>query len=325
MAKTVGNLIADVLPRLVNAPKGISIYNAANSVLSLIYKKLMDRDSDLLATGNLFAILQSYDYMFALPSDFVAMIGKPAVTSAPDWVSTSAWIAGTVVSYDSITKTLIVNATSVNGSGTLSSWFVNIGVLPGQPIQQIDTSVSSITVPTVLPTNVTLVTDTADTLVPGMNVIISNIAIPNDDTLRSRINPTYLTSDENDSDLTWWNQYGTYGIYNADTFDMDIVPSKYQIVGTNFYIRPKPSAPIMITGRYKQKPSEFTSSLNIIPWNDLFYEVFREGVVRIILKSISIPESDPDFMLFVKREVDTIITARFKPMPKIRTYRENWI
>lgn len=78
MSYTASQLIFDVLPRVGNAPpSGITIYGAANSITSLIYKKLLDHDSDLLATGELSAIIPAESYSLTLPTDFLSQANKP--------------------------------------------------------------------------------------------------------------------------------------------------------------------------------------------------------------------------------------------------------
>jgi len=319
MPKTISSLIVDTLPRLVNAPKkGISIYQAANSIQSLIAKHLMERNSDLIATDDLFLVIPAYDYKVPLPSDFLAMAEKPRAVQAPDWVQSSAWMAGTVTSYDTATKTLVLNVIESNGSGTLASWYIAVGVMPGWMVQAIDTSTSSLAVGTGAKT---IVTDTELDLAVGQNLIISNEELPTDSDIRATIDQEWLDDDDHD-DYWYWDHYKMYG----DVYETAATcPRKFKIVGTDMYFRPKVTNPVMVTGKYKAKPADFTAPDDEIPWNDLFYEVFREGVVRIITKQVSIPEVDQDFMILFKREVDTVLNARFKPLPQKRTYRRTWL
>jgi len=314
---TISDLFSDVLLRVPNASKGISLYQAANSVQSLIYKKLLDRSSDLLATGDLFAIIPQYDYMFTLPSDFVALIGRPMAVSAPDWLSTSAWMAGTVTSYNSTTKALVLDITSSNGSGSLSAWFIAVGVLPGQPIQTLDTSVTAVSVGIGAKT---LTTVTALDLVPGQNVIISNIEIPTDTSLLAKMEPVYLTSDDGETS-SWLSQNG---VFDDQLGYPVVIPSQFKVIGTKFYVRPKPSGPIMITGKYKTKPAAFSATTDTIPF-PLFYEVYKEGVIKIISTGKVILDVDLEFMAFFNREMDTVINARFNPLPARRIRRSAWL
>ena len=303
------------------ANSGISIWVAANSIQSLVYKHLLDRRSDLLATGDLFLVIPTYDYCAPLPSGFVSMAEKPKALSAADWLSTTAWMAGTVTSYTAATKTLVMNVTATNGSGTLADWHVAVGVRPGYPIYTLDTSVSSVAVGTGAKT---FVTATELTLVPGQNVIISNEEIPADSITRSRLAPEYLDDDDH-GDFQWWEEYKVYG----ETWETaSLHPRKFKVLGTNLFVRPKVTAPVIISGKYNAKPSAFVEGTltTEIPWSGLFDEIFREGCVRIILKGTTIPDADGDFMAFFRREFDTIINSRARLIPdRGRTKRSNYM
>ncbi len=319
MSLTLSTLTVDVLPRLTAAPKnGISIYQAANSVQSLVYKYLMNRGSDLLALGNLFLIVPSYDYMCPLPSDFVAMAEKPRAVNASLWLSNSVWMAGTVVSYNTVTKVLVLNVTVINGSGTLASWYVAVGALPGYPVETLDTSSTSVVVGL---GSKTLTTNTALSLVPGQNVIVSNLELPTDSESRATMEPEFLNSD--DYDDNWW--LNCYSVYHENWVNAQEYPRWYKVIGNNLYIRPKLISPIMVTGRYTAKPSTLTLPTDVLPWNGLFYEVFKEGVVLIITKQISVPDSDPAFMVMFRREMDSVITSRYKPLSRRRMHRGDWL
>ena len=319
MNQTMSTLTVDVLSRLVSAPKnGISIYQAANSVQSLIYKYLTDHRSDLIALGDLFLIIPTYDYMAPLPDNFLSMAEKPRAVSAESWLIGTAWMAGTVISYDSVTKILTLNVTSSNGSGTISSWHIAVGVLPGQPIETLDTSLSSILVG--IGTK-TLVTVSELSLVAGQNVIASSEELPTDTIMRSLLEPEYLDTD--DYDDHWW--LSNYQLHYESLENASVCPRWYKVINTNIYVRPKVSGPIMISGKYRAKPSELTLPTDILPYNGLFYEVFKEGVVHIINRNTSIPDADPQFMVLFNREMDAILSSRFRPFPSKRTDRRIWM
>jgi hypothetical protein len=306
----MSDLILDVLPRAsrVEKPSGITIYGAASSVQSLIFKRLLDRRSDLLATGNLFLIVPAYDYMVPLPSDFLSMAEKPRAVEAPLWVSASAWMAGTVTSYNPITKTLILSVSASNGTGTLASWFVAVGVLPGQPIYTLDTSLSSVAVGTGAKT---FVTASALDLVPGQNVIISNVELQDDSGVYSRMDPSPLDDDDHE-DYRWWDESRLY----SDRFETAALrPRKFKIIATNFYVRPKVSGPVMITGKYNAQPAALSAPTDTIPWGSKFDETFKEGVVRILIKGIAIPDADPDINGLVQRDVDSVLYSRTRLLP----------
>lgn len=311
-------LIADVLPRVgrMENPSGITIFGAATSIQSLIFKQLLRRESDLLATGNLFLIIPAYDYMTALPSDFLSMAEKPRAVEASSWFTTTAWMAGTVTSYTAATKTLVLNVTSSNGSGTLAAWSLAAGVLPGDMIYTLDTSVSSVAVGTGAKTFVTV---TELSIVPGQNIIVSNVALPTDSAIRSAMDPSYLDNDEHE-DYQWWEWYRIYG----ETWETAAMrPRRFKVIGTNIYFRPKVSAPVMVTGKYNAKPSALTVSTATVPWNGFFDEIFREGVVRILQKGVAIPDADSDFMAFFAREFDTIINSRVRQIPVSRRLKRS--
>ena len=324
--QTMSMLIIDVLPRLTNAPKGINIYQAANSILSLLYKKLLDRSSDLLATGELNLVIPSYGYSADLPSDFISPAEKPRAEEMY-----TDWMAGLVISYNAITGVLVVDVRSMDGTDTLTNWYV-AQAIPGQPSVILGSSATSMT-PTL--GNQTLTVQTGLDIPVGMYVFIIpeatidagaadgvglGIPIRTDYHFRKVLEPQYLVGDDNEDDR-WWTHYGHYGEASEPPCNR---PSRFKIIGNTFYVRPKVIIPVVIKGRYNQKPVDLSTPTDIIPWG-LFYEVFREGVVRIILKSIAIPDADSDFMLFFKREVDTIINSRYKTLPRRRTPRSQWM
>jgi hypothetical protein len=328
----------------VEQSSGITIFGAATSVQSLIFKRLLDRRSDLLATGNLFLIIQTYDYMAPLPSDFLSMAEKPKAVEVPvaaasvtyiadglyladgtiyagsdvvmPWVTLTAWMAGTVVSYDPVTKTLILNVTSTNGSGSIASWHIAVGTLPGQPIYPVDTSASLVAVGT---GSKTLVTATALSLLPGQNVIISNVALPGDTGVYSSMDPITLDEDDHE-DFNWWSDYC---IDSDRSVSSPIRPRRYKIISTNFYVSPKVAGPVMVTGRYNAKPAALTAATDTIPWNGFFDETIKEGVVRILLKGIAIPDADPDINGLVQRDIDTILGSRVRILPRTGRIRRS--
>ena len=80
MSYTVSQLLFDVLPRVGNTkPTGITIIGAANSITSLIFKKLLERRSDMLATGQMSYILPANGYSLTLPDDYISPAEKPYV------------------------------------------------------------------------------------------------------------------------------------------------------------------------------------------------------------------------------------------------------
>ncbi len=317
MPYTINNLIMDVLPRVgrMEGGAGITIWQAANSILSLVFKKLLDRNSDLLASGDLNLSIPALGYYANLPSDFLSMAEKPKVVDI-----LTDWMAGTVISYNATTGVLVVNVTVANGISQLSAWNISLGALPGTPASTVGTSTTQLTVGT---GSKSVTTQTGLTLSTGQYVIISSSILPTDWEARSgRLQP-YPLDDDDHSEYTWWDWYGVYG----ESWEPPCIrPGKFKIIGTTFYVRPKVIANIMITGKYNQKPSSFSLVSDVIPWNGFFDEIFREGVVRIITQGISIPDANQDFSLFFQREFDTIINSRIHLVPSIgRLKRSNWL
>jgi hypothetical protein len=315
MAQTISTLTVDVLPRLTTAPKkGISIYQAANSIQSLLYKKLVDRGSDIIASGNLELVIPAFGYSVSLPTDFVSMAEKPKAQELY-----TDWMAGTVISYDSVTGILILNSISSSGTDSLSDWKIALAETPGTPSTIIGSSTTILTPTTGI---ITLTMEIGATLSPGDYVFIVPTDLPDNlKSMRKWLNPTYLFEDYN-HDLHWWT---SYGLVSFDYEPPCNRPTYYQVVGNTLYVRPKVIINVSITGRYNQKPLDFTKPDDVIPWNGLFYEVFREGVVRIISKQISMPDTDDDFMKFFYREVDVIINSRYRILPTKRMRREYWL
>lgn len=334
----VSTLIRDVMPRVGRLPQsGISLLGAANSIQSLVFNRLLDRKSDFLATGKLFLVIPTYDYMAPLPSDFLSMAEKPRAVEVPvstedrtyladgsytadssiyawgmesavAWFASTAWIAGTVASYSVPSRLLIMNATKINGSGSFSSWHLFVGVGPGEPIYELDTSVSTVSVG--LGTK-NIITTTDLSLVPGQNVILSNAAMPTDSFTRYDMDPIYLDDDHG----RLWSSNPSAGR-----------PKNYRILGTDFYINPKAAGPVMVTGLYNAKPSVLALTTDTIPWGGLFDEVFREGVFWILSKGIAMPDADPAFNLFMKREIDSILNSRIRILPSTgRLKRGNYL
>ena len=145
MSYTMGDLIVDVLPRLARKEKqsGITLFQAASSVQSIIYKTLLRRKSDLIASGDLDIEIPALGCYASLPTDFMALAEKP---KAEDIYTD--WMAGTVVSYNSTTGALVVTVTQSSGTDTLASWNIASAALPGSLSEFIGTSTTSLAVGT---------------------------------------------------------------------------------------------------------------------------------------------------------------------------------
>lgn len=317
MPYTIQDLIFDILPRVgqTKTPGGINIFSAANSILSLVYKKLLDRRSDLLV-GDFSLSIPALGYTATLPLDFLSMAERPRSVDV-----LTDWMAGTVTSYDSVTGVLVVNVTVASGTDTLLAWSIALGALPGEPATTIGTSTTSLTVGT---GSKTLTTQPNLSITIGQYVIVSASTLPLDWEMRQhRVDPSYLDDDEDHLEYTWWEWYGIYG---ESWEPPSLRPRRYKIFGTTIYVRPKVIVNVIITGKYNQKPVSFSKMTDEIPWNGFFDEIFREGSVRIIQKGVSIPEADSDFVLFMNNQFDTIINSRIYLMPQNRRLkRANWM
>jgi hypothetical protein len=314
----VSDLIISVLPRLGNLEKnsGISVYQAATSIQSLICKNLINRKSDLQVTGSMNIQIPAFGYYGTLPTDFIAPAEKPYSEDLVD-----NWMAGTVTSYDSVTGSLVMNVTSNSGSETLTDWYIAMAGVPGVPASNIGSSLTSITTGT---GSKTFVTQAGLVLPTGQYLIISGESSPTGWHGRRRtLQPNYLGDDEEQQhDLRWWEDYAFF-------YDEPIAytrPSRYKIIGSTIYIRPKPIVDVLIKCRYYALPVALTTASQTILWNGLFDEIFIEGVIRIIIKGTAIPEADADFMVFFNREFNFVLNARSRLIPKRhRTKRDSFL
>jgi hypothetical protein len=324
MSYLVTDLLNDTMQRVgrLKNEAGITFLNAANSVQSMLVKKLLERKSDLLASNTLSLMIPAEGYKTTLPSGFISMAEKPM--SKENFVN---WISGVITG---VSDTLVLGASasvtieisSFGGDDTINSW--NIGSVVLGMFNSLITSVTSVDMSAVsvsdlvtlnyVSTGVSLfsVTDVLFIYSPTMSTS-TNIA-------RRTLQPNYLNSDE-EHDVEWWTNYGLYG------WEWEVTSRSthfYKIIDTYLYIRPRASCPITIKGKYFGLPSQLTNS-STIPFNGLFDEVFRAGIVRILQKGIEIPESDQDFNYFLNREFDSVINARMNILGTTRTHHSNFM
>lgn len=308
MSYTVGNLIIDTLPRLSKMPKqsGISIYQAATSIQSLIYKLLLDRKSDIQATGDLDLNIAAGGNSVALPANFLSVAEKPKAEEIY-----TDWMAGTVTSYNALTGALVALITTSSGTDTLSDWDLALAATPGVTASIIGASTTTLTVGTGAKN---LTVDLGLTLVPGQAIYIITADLPATLTpIQHTLQPSYL-GDDDAYDDDWWREY-KYTWYGEDSVQY---PTYYKVINTTLYVRPAVIMNIKITGRYFAKPVQLTVPADVILWDNLFDEVFREGVIRMLTLGISIPEANKDFALFLQREVEIIINSRISQVPDTR-------
>ena len=316
---TMADLITDILPRVskMEKPNGITVFHAANSVLSVLWKRLLERKSDFIVSGEFTAtnplLIPAYGNKVVMPDDFISWAERPRVEEL-----VTDWMVGTVTSYDTATGILVVSITGTNGIQTLSAW--NIAVPGYSPNENHNIGTSTDTL-TVAPGAQTLTTQKGLDITAGQPITLSATEVPvTVSTRRYHLDPTYLGEDEEHEDLDWWNWYGQY------YYDWCIRPRTFKVVGRTMYIRPKPSLDVQIMGRYKQKPGEFSQAGDAIPYGDFFNSLFREGCVYIITKGIAMPDTDPMFKAFAYREIDVIINDRIRMIPKKgRTKRSNFM
>lgn len=305
----MSDLIMAVLPRVGDADKasGVSIYRAATAVQSVIVKRLLDRKSDLLATGALSVQIPAFGYSAALPDDFLSMAQRPY---AEDLIIN--WMAGTVVSYDDETGALVINATASSGTDTLSSWVISTAGVPGQYAQNIATSTSSNTVGT---GTKTFTVEAGLNITAGQYLIVTAENSPEGwEGRRRKLEPSYLNADD-DKDVLWWETY-------ADSEDLGR-PSRYQVLGDSLYIRPKPIVDVLVKGIYNQLPGPLTLPTQTIPWKRKFDELFIEGSIMILALGFSVPEASQPFMALFDREFNTVINSRAALLPKTGRLRRS--
>ncbi|PKN36595.1 MAG: hypothetical protein CVU62_13840 [Deltaproteobacteria bacterium HGW-Deltaproteobacteria-2] len=300
----MSELILAVLPRLGRAPvSGITVFQAATSIQSLIYKNLLDKKSDLQATGDLNLSIAAFGYYATLPSNFISLAERPRYEEL-----ITNWMAGTVTSYNSATGALVVNVTSASGTDTLATWNIAVGATPGTPAATLGTSTTSVVCGT---GTKSLTTQTGLSLTTGQYVIIST---ENSDEgwtgYVKPLQPNYLNDDADDHDVSWWDWYSYSSL--TDNYKPDV----YKIIGSTFYLRPTPAVDILVKGKYNAIPTVLTLATQTIPWEGKFDEIFTEGVVRIITKGISIPDTDVDFMTFFNREFSTVVISRASIIPR---------
>lgn len=306
----MSDLILSVLPRVGNIekPNGISIYRAATAIQSIIAKRLLDRKSDLLATGSLSLQIPAYGYSAALPDDFFSLPSRPY--SEELFIN---WMAGTVTSYDAETGELVFNATACSGTDTLAAWVVSSAGVPGTYAQNIGTSTSSNAVGTGLKT---FTVEPDLDIIAGQYMIISAENSPDGwEGRRQKLEPSYLNADD-DKDVLWWE---TYALNSDDTGS----PSRYQVLGDSLYIRPKPIVDVLVKGIYNQLPGPLTLPTQTIPWKGKFDELFIEGSIMILALGFSVPEASQPFMALFDREFNTVINSRAALLPKTGRLRRS--
>jgi hypothetical protein len=311
----MADLIREVLPRVRTAPvvPGLSIYNAANAVLDAIHERLIFRSSDLAVyTSDLSVNVPALGYSGALPSNFISLAERP---TAEDVVTN--WMSGTVTSYDNVTGALVVSASLSNGTATLTAWSVVTGGTPATPPEIVGSSTTSLTVGT---GSKSLTTQAGLGLVTGQYIIIASTANESDIAWyqKRRMDPM----NEDDHDDSWWAWYAEHG---EDYDPLAIRPTKYKIVGTTIYVRPRAAVTTLIAGRYNAKATSFSATTDVIPYNHLFDSVFSEGCVRILTKGSTIIDEDAGLSAFLRRKIDTIVDSRGGIMPQRRMRHSNYL
>ena len=330
MSLTISNLVYDILPRLTKAPHGMTIYQAASSVQNLIYKHMIDMESDLIASGELALTINAGDRSAILPSDFVSLAERPHLIYTDESglpFSNTAYLAGSVQSYNASSGVMVVLVNKLSQAiwqGLLGSWTIAIPT-PDWPLQAIAAS------STMLPYGtgqVTLTITTGLSLQQGQYVYIFNGTLPPTTGPTSyphrkhRLEPEYLDEDDFHDDA-WWTWYGTVS-YAVDSWYWG--KKRYKIVGSTLYLHAAEfTQDVVIHGRYNQKPSYPSGPTYVIPWSQWFYEIMREAVVRVIMTGKAMPSADQEVMMFVKSEMDTILWSRQKELPQRRMHRRDWL
>jgi hypothetical protein len=311
MSYTISNLMTDILPRVASSSgetkaTGISIFQAASSIQSLIAHNLIDRHSDLLATADLSVSIPALGYQGTLPTGFLSVAERPKVEELY-----TDWMAGTVTSYNNLTGALVVNVTNASGTDSLSSWQIATAALPGSPSSDVGSSTTTLVCGTGTK-SLTTQAGLSGSLIVGSFILVytddlSSIADP----IQSSMDPEYLLTENEDTS------------YDTSYYDF---PRYYKIVGDTIFISPTPTSGVLITGRYFALPASFTAMADIIPWNGKFDEIFREGSVLILSSGVAVPEANPMFMALFNREFNSLINARAKILPKYgRMNHSNWL
>jgi hypothetical protein len=312
MSYLVTDLIDDVMPRVskFESKNGITILGAANSIQSLISKKLLARKSDLLVnTSRLNLIIKAEDNHAQLPSGFISLSEKLETRDLE-----SNWMEFKVTAYNPTNG--LLSGTLLDSSGTDS--------VAGYLIADVTDSNGSVigATTTTLINGVASVTNLQCSL--NMDLVINDVILLYNEKTESAhniLNPRYLSEDKEQLDNDWWISYGNIGI-NTQYVGGSL--STYKIVNRTVYIKPSPSSPIRLKAKYFGIPSKLINTSEI-PWDGLFDEIFREGVVRILFKGISIPEVDNDFMVFFKTEFDSVINSRMNILGTTRTSSSNFM
>lgn len=319
MTITLYQLIKDTLPRLAGLEKtsGVDVIQADNAIQSLIFKRLLSRNSDLIAKGSLSMSIGAGGYSATLPDDFISMAGRPKCETLY-----TDWMAGTVTSYNSGTGALVVNITSASGTDTLTDWNISKAALPGASSTLLGSSTTSLTVGT---GSKSLTTQLGLSIITGDYLIIFPTSLPESLAPQyHRLDPDYLDEDEEHSD-DWWYWYISNG-YRGYNYESAERPKLYKIIDDTFYMFPATIYNITITGLYFKALTALSAMTDNIPFRSMFDEVFREGVVRIIVEGILVPDKNADFLLMIHREVDTVINSRIHVTPyKYRMKRTSWI
>lgn len=320
MSTTMANIIEAVLPRLAQIKQlpGITIWQAATSIQSLIHNRLTERKSDLAVyTSELDLAIAAYGESVALPAGFIAMAEKPqAVEVLTDWM------VGTVTSYSNTTGALVVNVTSCEGTGdTLADWSIATAGVPGEYSSIVGSSTTSVAVGTGAK-SFTTQAGLSSVLTTGAYLIITSAYVPETIVGQERaLQPSYLDND--DMDERWWDRYSRYG---ESLTPYSYRPQVYKIVGTTMYVDPHPIIDINITGKYFSLPTVLDGETDTIPWNGLFDEVFREGIVMIMSKGLAVPQMDAGFAEYIKKSVDLVVNSRIGVLPdEYRLTRRSWL
>jgi hypothetical protein len=140
----------------------------------------------------------------------------------------------------------------------------------------------------------------------------------------SRLEPEYLDDDDEHNDWSWWDWYGVYGIEGiGDGWYVGGRRGRMKIISTTFYQYPKRCNDLSIKGRYFQTPGTLALPTDMIPFNGLFNETYREGVVLIVKNGLAV--EDQAIQALISRDVETVINSRISITSSRRTGRGNFV
>jgi len=319
MSYILQQLIMDVLPRLARTgePSGLSIPQAANAVVTMINNDLVYRKSDLAATpetSQLVVPIAAQGYFGNLPSNFYAFAEKPRAQEL-----NTDWMMLNVTAYNSTTGLLTGTVTQSQGSDSVSGFNIALPATPSSPSNVVGAYGGTLTVGG----QGTQYTNLACS--PAMNfgtlpalIWFLPTSIPSNWTpIYHHLDPEYNDDEDDYRERNWWEWYGIY----SDTWaPPSIRPRRYKIIQNVLYVWPTITVNVNIVGKYYTIPNALVNPTDVVPWNGMFDEIFREGVVQMVLRGSVNLESDatwtnPQKTGFFDLRIQKVVNPRQRMIP----------